>query len=218
MSKASIQIFYARINSHAIVANWNKLIQKIPPHHHPDIHKFIQPADRHRALFGKLLLIHGITLMGRLELKSLPLHYTDFNRPYFKNEQIDFNISHSGEFVICAFTQKGRIGIDIEKINAIHLEEFTSVMTEEQIVFIKQSTAPELEFFRLWTLKESVVKAVGKGLSIPLNQLTTDYLTVNCEEQIWYLHELDIDDDYCAYLASDQDSVTINVTSVQFVS
>ena len=216
MHEVPVYIYYTQINHPFDESKFDTLIQLIPEHLHKDIKKYIQPIDRIRTLLGKLLLLHCLKVHNWNEYLLLPIHFTRNNRPFFKGAKFDFNISHSGDFILCAITEEGSLGVDIEQINVVELEDFNSVMTPEQIQFIKNSTRPETEFFKLWSLKESVVKAVGKGLSIPLNELRTDYRTVFCENKTWFIHPLDIHDKYRSYLATDQASTNIRLTEVKF--
>lgn len=80
-----------------------------------------------------------------------------------------FNISHSGDWIICAVDNKP-VGVDIEIIKVINFkiaERFFS--SEEYYALMSQPETIQLKYFyMLWTLKESYIKAEGKGLNIPL--------------------------------------------------
>ncbi len=82
------------------------------------------------------------------------LSYTKFGRPYLDNSRIDFNISHSGDYVVCAVTTHGRIGIDIEKIKPIDLFDFERYMTPQEWNAIRDSVEPYHTFYSYWTKKE----------------------------------------------------------------
>jgi len=85
-----------------------------------------------------------------------------------------FNVSHSGTLALCAVTCGRRIGVDIEHVclppsaDAIVDRVFTPRERKEYY------SAPAHErpsvFFKVWTLKEAFVKAVGEGLNRPLSQ------------------------------------------------
>src|ERR1700748_879112 len=70
--------------------------------------------DAHASLFGKLLLKKGLGDLG-LDSCLQNLKYSKYARP-FVDEDVDFNISHSGSFVVCAFSSAGKIGVDLEEI------------------------------------------------------------------------------------------------------
>jgi 4'-phosphopantetheinyl transferase len=88
-----------------------------------------------------------------------------------------FNLSHSGDLVAVALSRGRQIGIDVEEIRPIKdLERIAgSNFTPEECAFVLRHAAKAREhaFFRCWTRKEAYIKAVGKGLSIPLNTFDT---------------------------------------------
>ncbi len=90
------------------------------------------------------------------------------NRP----EKMMFNLSHSGNRILFAFTRGREIGVDIEKIRAdFACQEIAERFFSEQEVAVFNSLPKEKKteaFFNCWTRKEAFIKAVGEGLSYPL--------------------------------------------------
>ncbi len=88
-------------------------------------------------------------------------------KPRVAGDKVHFNLSHSGRYVACAISDVP-VGIDIEA-EGENLDLLATVtMPEERDAF---SCVPEGErealFCRMWTAKESYMKAVGLGMSIP---------------------------------------------------
>ncbi len=135
------------------------------------------------------------------------LKYNPFNKP-FLNEEIDFSISHSGEYVVCALGIRQKVGVDIEEIKRIQLDDFKQFFTQEQFESILYASDPHMEFYKLWTIKESVVKADGRGLSFPLLNIRIRGDKALLPDKEWHLQKLDIADNYSAYLAYDRDGTT----------
>lgn len=85
---------------------------------------------------------------------------------------LHFNLAHSGELALVALSQRGPIGVDVERIEA----RASLLELAERFFSARESAAlralPEQErtvaFFRCWTRKEAFVKAVGAGLSMGL--------------------------------------------------
>lgn len=141
-----------------------------------------------------------------------------YGKPYLKlpvKHDLQFNISHSANTALIAVTKTYEIGVDIEKINAdinfLELtEEFFSPTEYKQLVNLCP-TEQLLAFYRLWTLKEAVVKALGKGLSYSLSSfdvsLASDFkhclrkLLEPLSEQ-WSVFSFVLDKDYIGALAS----------------
>ena len=83
---------------------------------------------------------------------------------------ISFNLSHSGNTVMCAVSD-GEVGCDVQKITSCDLriaDRFFHEKESEAVSRISDENERRILFFRLWTLKESFVKATGKGFSTPL--------------------------------------------------
>lgn len=83
---------------------------------------------------------------------------------------ICFNVSHSGQHGLIALAQDGRIGVDVEERSASrNLDACIRLLfaPEERAEFEDTHGQGKIEqFYRLWTLKEALIKAVGAGLSI----------------------------------------------------
>lgn len=83
---------------------------------------------------------------------------------------IAFNVSHSGRHGLIALSPEGRIGVDVEERSPNrNLDACIRLLFApgEQAEFENVSEQGKVEqFYRLWTLKEALIKAVGAGLSI----------------------------------------------------
>ncbi len=123
------------------------------------IHSLARREDKNRCLGAGLLLSY--------EMKSkAEIAYNEFGKPFFTDfPDVKFNISHSGDFVLASFSDRD-IGVDIEKIRDIDLSLADRVFTKKESSFIKERGVEA--FFEFWTLKESYVKALGKGISAGL--------------------------------------------------
>lgn len=77
-----------------------------------------------------------------------------------------FNISHSKGLVVLAIGERS-IGVDIEKIRPISEELKRHVTSEEEYEAMKGDS----DFFRIWTNKESLLKALGKGIDRLLREV-----------------------------------------------
>lgn len=86
-------------------------------------------------------------------------------KPYLQGNPFYFNVSHSGEYLALAIS-KDPVGIDIQKIKPVKEGMYQKVVRPEEMPLIGANR--ERDFIRLWTLKESFVKAEGKGLRIPM--------------------------------------------------
>ena len=100
-----------------------------------------------------------------------------YGKPYLQGyTDFKFNISHSGDFVVCAVDDKS-IGVDIEEVKNIEYKEISrNCFTENEFNYINQenSNIQLNRFYKIWTLKESYIKYCGQGLSMPLESFSID--------------------------------------------
>lgn len=140
------------------------------------VNRYRQSVDVHRSILGEILT--RIAICNRLGASNNEIVFSrnEYNKPlltvpsgYF------FNVSHSGDWVVCAFADH-LVGIDVECMKPIEVslaEHFFSQGESEKLN--SMSGIEQLKgFYQLWTLKESYVKAVGKGLSMPLDTFHAD--------------------------------------------
>lgn len=90
-----------------------------------------------------------------------------FEKPYFAGNPLYFNISHSGEYLAIAVSKES-VGVDIQKPKHIFEGMYDKIVQPEERGLIGKNC--QKDFIRLWTLKESFVKAEGKGLRIPMKE------------------------------------------------
>ncbi len=165
---------------------------------------YLHYLDQQRNMFGLLLLkkMWKDQLQQSLELELLET--TTFNRPYLPNSNIDFNISHAGNYVICALACDVRLGIDIEDRKEVDFDDFTRTMNSHQWKTILTSPDAIAKFFEYWSIKESVIKADGRGLSIPLTEITIHSETVTYADKTWYVKPFILERDHYGCLACSQ--------------
>lgn len=119
--------------------------------------------DKKRSVCGEMLARRAISKMCGIDAKNLVFETKKSGKPYCKNADIEFSISHSGDYAVCAVSDKP-IGIDIQKI--AHYSEKTAkrVCSEKELSEIEKSEDKDAEFIKLWTKKEAILKRDEKGV------------------------------------------------------
>jgi 4'-phosphopantetheinyl transferase len=164
------------------------------------IRAFKRWQDAQLSLLGRLLLNHALRKINK-NYSVESLKYNKYGKPFFNNSEIKFNISHSSEIVVCVVSEKYDVGIDVEVINDIDIQDFESQMTKNELENVMLREDIKEAFFDYWTQKEAVIKANGKGLSIPLNSFEiTDYYT-KIDKEDFFLKEIFLDEKYKCHLA-----------------
>ena len=132
--------------------------------------RFVHSRDAvaYRAAHVRLRQILG-GYVGR-DPASLRLGVTGNGKPTLPQGPA-FNLSHSGGWAALAVTPTARIGVDIEAHRAVEpevAERFFSLAERHDLATVTGDHWRDA-FFRCWTRKEGFVKAVGAGLSLPLD-------------------------------------------------
>ena len=197
-----IYVYYTHFSTPFDEMIYQEYLNKLPEFIRLQISKYRFWQDAHATLLGKLLLAKALEDHFKDQYTLGDIKYLNHNKPHI-HESFDFNISHSGDYVICALSHEGKIGIDIEKIKPINYVEFKRVFRDDELKDIHESEQPYEKFFDYWTKKEAVIKADSRGMTIPLKDIfleENDATVFNCT---WFLRELYIDSNYKCNLASE---------------
>lgn len=120
-----------------------------------------------------------------------------------------FNISHSGDYVVAAFSD-AETGIDIEKKTACRMEVARRFFHPEETARLEAAGEEERRqlFFDYWTIKESFLKYTGSGLTAPLSgfrvSLSRKEISIRQGDSDLpvYVQGCAIDPDYACFLTS----------------
>ncbi len=138
---------------------------------------FKHSVNAQRKIIGELLVRAVICSNFSLANEKILFQYSEYRKPFLKNHSnIHFNISHSGDWVVCALSAR-EVGIDVEKIRDLDFNiarRFFSVEEVKQLFAMPKELQLNY-FFDLWTLKESYLKALGTGLTKPLSSFIVKF-------------------------------------------
>lgn len=135
--------------------------------------RFYFEKDRKRFAIARGFLR---VLLGRYlqtDPKSLMFSYGAYGKPGLAGTSLRFNMSHSGNLALYAFTEGREIGVDVEQERADFTTDdiagrFFSPFEVESLCRLPGDERVA-SFFRCWTRKEAYIKATGRGLSQPLD-------------------------------------------------
>lgn len=192
----------------------NELV-KFPIDFQEKIKRYRRWQDAQLSLLGRILLLRGIKEIYNQDYQNNEIQYTKYNKPYFKDDLIRFNISHSGDVVVCAINNKSEIGIDIEIISNIEIDDFKSQFTANEWDKILLSNNIKEAFFEYWTQKEAIIKAHGHGLAIPLKSFEILENATIINNKKFYLQEIKVEKQYKCYISSKNDFSEISIKQIQ---
>lgn len=176
------------------------------------IRRYRRWQDAQLSILGRILLFYGIKEVFKINGYDKTIKHTAFSKPYFEDNTVHFNISHSGEIVICAISDASEIGIDIEILSSITFDDFKIQMSENEWRKIQLADDKKASFFEYWTQKEAVIKAHGHGLSIPLKSFEIINNNTKISNENYYLEEIKVDKKYKCYIALRQNTNEIRLT------
>ena len=176
-------------------------------------HYLLNESEQCRAKRFRFREDHDLFVLGRYFTKIMLAHYTG---NIHQNVNIDtdlygkptsgmnlfFNISHSGDQLLLGFSNTP-IGVDIERnnpdVDIVKIAENHFSEAEIKQLMNSQGAVRADIFFEIWTKKEALIKGIGNGLSIPLQ----DFNVINSNEKVlwefptennygnWYVQNID---------------------------
>jgi 4'-phosphopantetheinyl transferase len=131
--------------------------------------------DQRRFISRRMLLKKLLSLYLGIAPQMICFRYNPHGKPHLatcpESDSIQFNISHSQGLAVYVFGRNCRLGVDLESLQL--LPEVDALISRwfpaQQARFLQKLSSQEkhLAFYRLWTLKEAYLKALGKGLGGP---------------------------------------------------
>jgi len=203
----------------AAVAPAEKRWQKIlSPDERARAARFHFERDRQHFTATRALLRTILASYVGSEPADIVFRYSEKEKPSLgspASHHLEFNVSHSGTAALLAFARERALGVDIEIIRddfdpAALAHRFFSKHEQSQLAALDPSEKYS-GFFRCWTRKEAYIKAVGTGLSLPLDQFDVSLrpggehallaTRPNASEAAeWSLREVPVDDGYLGAL------------------
>ncbi|MCY7421227.1 MAG: 4'-phosphopantetheinyl transferase superfamily protein [Chitinophagaceae bacterium] len=209
-----VHVFYTTFTNKLPADKYQQLLAQLPPIMQQQVSGFRKWEDAHRSVLGKALLIEGLKEYNLGSVSLADLNYTVFLKPFFING-IHFNISHSGNCIVCAIGTT-EVGVDVEEIKEIPLSDFKELFSPEELKLIFEDPYDYAPFYTLWTQKEAFLKAVGVGLNMPLNKVIIRNNTIEYNGNTWYLKQLSIQERYICHVASPILNVQVNLKELHF--
>ncbi len=142
--------------------------------------KFVRRDDRDSYLLSRVALRDIVSRYLNVGFNDVSFFRNEYGKPFIakeiNRENMECNLSHSGDIVLIGMSKGGKIGIDIERIR--EMDEMDALVrdyfsTIEQEYFKSLSPGEKIgAFFACWSRKEAYIKARGKGLSYPLDSFS----------------------------------------------
>jgi 4'-phosphopantetheinyl transferase len=222
LNDAEVHIWRASlVQPSETLASYSKMLA---PDEHQRAGRFIFERDRQRFFVARGMLR---LLLGRYlerDPDTVRFSYSEYGKPEIAEpakSDLRFNVSHSHELVLYAFTRKRQIGVDVEYVNPDRAVQDIAArfFSEREIAMLRSlpQTQQTEAFFACWTRKEAYIKGRGQGLSFPLTQFDVSLIPgtpvellecrepANARTERWSLGEIGAGVDYAAAMAVEGD-------------
>ena len=184
--------------------------------------RFHFPEDRTRYIIAHSSLRNILSRYLNCDPDQLNFSTNEYGKPALDSHNLEFNLSHSGDFALIAVSGEQKVGVDVERIRPdMEIESMARRFFSPDEVSDLMTLPPEereVGFFNCWTRKEAYIKAQGLGLSLPLDSFDVS-LTSNepailrttrpdpKETAQWTLVSLDVESNYRAAVAVEMQGV-----------
>lgn len=183
--------------------------------------------DRTRYIFSHGVLRDVLVRYLTMSPEEILFDANEYGKPFLRSERsnrILFNLSHSGDLAVIAVCLDNLVGVDCELIRPttdFDLIAERSFTERERIMMNAKGEAEKAwRFYTCWTRKEAYIKAVGKGLSIPLTSFETSIPRMSAGHVIegihhspciekWWLSDITLPSGYVGALVTEGEQPTI---------
>jgi len=140
---------------------------------------FYNVQDRNTFVVCRFYLKKLASEFLDLPIDNLKIGYGTNGKPFFENEKLYFNCSHTEDIFVIAITTLGEIGIDIEWLHRpVVISKLSNLILSDKEQFslsqCREDKRKEM-FLKIWTVKESFFKGLGSGLSSPLKHIEVKF-------------------------------------------
>ncbi|MEZ0611719.1 4'-phosphopantetheinyl transferase superfamily protein [Fibrella sp. WM1] len=213
-----ICLYYVKFDGVLSAPRFTEALRSLPGAMQQQVVRFRYAADQHRSLYGKLLLRYALRQQHLPDSWLGQVSTGAYQRPQL-NALVDFNISHSGDVVLCGLATEGtRIGVDVEEMKPIDWRDFEAIWRPDEWAYITGGGSAQqmTRFYTCWTQKEAIMKADGRGMSLPVQQIWLDQATLTAQVglQRWQLVPLTLAEGYQAHLATNKVGDAMRVQAV----
>ena len=166
-------------------------------------------ATRLGFLAGRRLVRNVLSQWLSMDPASLPILLSPEGRPYLARDFCPcFSISHSGEFVVVAFSGAD-IGADLELERPLDRMALSSRFFSAEEARLVREKESDQTFFKLWTCREAAIKADGRGLGrllsltkVQVEHQNEEFLNVEIGSELWSVAHRVIDSEYHVAVAT----------------
>lgn len=173
----------------SISKDYHQALSKCQSNERKRIEKYRQKLDSMSSLVGQVMIQYALKHYFNLDHSEILIKRTENGRP-FVDFDCDFNLAHDGNWVIFVSSNAPhcRLGVDVTRLNTdlSIFEAFKEVFSPSEWLFINAGDLDKSKRFScLWALKEAYTKAIGCGITVPLDLISFSIHKDDSSENYW---------------------------------
>jgi phosphopantetheinyl transferase len=233
-SKTAAVVYVCSFRISEYLDRFGRMLQELLPGEQVRAQRFYNDTDRRRFVLGRAIIRRLCGSYLNVESIRILLDQTACGKLYLNSvpsgrEPFEFNISHSGAFVLVAWSEGQPVGVDVEAVDqggAVEYREIARVAFSDTECAVLSAACPgELRatFYRIWVRKEAVLKGEGCGFAGELRSFSVVRRHTGRTEWLnevrypksgrkWRIIEISSMPDHVAALAFPQNSVVCQCT------
>ncbi len=142
----------------------------LSPARRKSIEKKKNEGDKINALLSRLLILSEISQRTGLSEKKISFRKGSQGKPYLKNSELQFSLSHTKGAIAAGFGDIMELGVDIErKSRKINPSLYGRTLSAGEL----EKTHSDEDFLRFWVRKEAFLKRLGLGIAHDLKEINT---------------------------------------------
>jgi 4'-phosphopantetheinyl transferase len=170
-------------------AELDRLAPLLAPEERERTARFRFPRDRGRFVAGRAQLRRVLGELTGTQPGELGLVTGAHGKPELPGSGLFFNLAHAEGCALLAVTTAGRVGVDIERLRPVPDRDLVAqqFFAPAEVAALRRTTPAQRDatFLRCWTRKEAYVKAVGDGLSLPLQNFAVSIDPAEAPRIVW---------------------------------
>ncbi len=192
MNHHEVHVWYIEPESIRDPIQVNHFLRWLSPKERDQYQRFRFDKHRHTYLVSHALLRGALSQTTQIRPDQLSFATNPYGKPHL-DQSIPlpvphFNLSHTDGLAVLAISAQTEVGVDVENTQRTgmtrELAENFFANEEYQVVAHLQDPERTIKMLEFWTLKESYIKAVGAGLSIPLDSFAFALRHAGCPARL----------------------------------
>jgi len=209
-----MKVYYTLINESIDIEKIDSLAKKMPIIRFKEYLKYRNDSDKIKNVVSYLLILkylndRNISIEPKIAI-------TNLNKPYFANIDLHFNISHSDNMIVVAFSEDP-VGVDVELIEDIIIKN-SSIFSAQELEKYEEYLNCSKFKTKVWTIKESYTKMLGLGLNFAFSNISLDLTKDNIKYDDCFIDSFLIGNYYLSICGKEKERVIEEVSTNDLLS